>query len=410
VDEAHAARVPAPSQNSSPSLLHRALEDASSKIEHIILMTATPMQLHVAEYHGLLKILGLPKTWQKLKQFELGIMVQANEHTLMSLNEAKDVALMLSESATLVPTETQVELASNNEHLIQYANNLRKTWPDHVERFIRLNPASQLTVRNTRGSLEKFGYRFPERNFISPQLAEPLSMSEIRFSLDEYLSSAYGKFEELLASDTKPNGRGFVTSIYEQRFASSLWALRTSLERRRLKLESVFFNAPALEEFVDDDFLEEPEYEIELEVPASLSLTSVLRSSIQNEVNFITDLVNQIDVFDGGPIDGDPKLAEVKRLISESLASHKHVIIFSRYTDTLQALLEAVSNEDEFSNSSFGYYTGQDCWVQINGVRSITTKSQLQKALANKEIGLESGTARAEDWSYCSLGSKGCRS
>lgn len=61
VDEAHAARVPAPHQNSSPSLLFKALEDACTKIPHVILMTATPMQLHVSEYHGLLRLLGLPR-------------------------------------------------------------------------------------------------------------------------------------------------------------------------------------------------------------------------------------------------------------------------------------------------------------------------------------------------------------
>lgn len=387
VDEAHAARVPAPNQNSSPSLLHRALLDASNKIQHIILMTATPMQLHVSEYHGLLQILGLPKTWQKLSKFELGIMVQANEHTAMSLNDAKDLALLLSEAASLVPTEESSEESSSTEKLIQFANNLRKTWPENVERFIRLNPASQLTVRNTRGSLEKFGYKFPERNFISPQLTEPLSLSEIRFSLDEYLSSAYGKFEELLNSDKKPNGRGFVASIYEQRFASSLWALRSSLERRRLKLESIYFNSPSLVEFDDDDLLEETEEPIGSELPSSFSLTSLLKASIQNEINFITDIVNQIDAFDNGPINGDPKLAEVRRLILESLNQQKHAIVFSRYTDTLSAILEGVSKDPTFSHASFGYYTGQDCWVQINGFRSLITKSQLQKALANREIG-----------------------
>lgn len=387
VDEAHAARVPAPEQNSSPSLLYKALEDASSKIPHLILMTATPMQLHVAEYHGLLKILGLPKTWQKLKHFELALTVQAREHVTMTLNEGKDVALMLSESKALVPgleEANRERLSATN--IIPYANELRKTWVQRQEEFVQLNPATQLTVRNTRNSLEKFGYKFPDRNFLSPELAEPLALSEIRFALSEYLSSAYGKFEELVNSDSKVVSRGFVTSIYEQRFASSLWALRSSLNRRKMRLEAFYFNSLPSIEFDDDDLLEGEDDDREGNLPRDLVVTEILRSAIQNEINFIYDVLGQIDAIDAGPVLGDPKLREAKRIIAGNLAGGKRIIVFSRYTDTLEALLENISEDKVLENESFGFYTGQECWLQKVGLRTVSTKSQLQKALANGEI------------------------
>lgn len=387
VDEAHAARVPAPEQNSSPSLLYKALEDASSKIPHLILMTATPMQLHVAEYHGLLRILGLPKTWQKLKHFELALTVQAKDQAAMTLNEGKDVALMLSEAKALIPglEDSNLERLSAT-NIVPYANELRRNWPEQQEEFVRLNPATQLTVRNTRNSLEKFGYKFPDRNFLSPELAESLSLSEIRFALTEYLSSAYGKFEELINADSKSVSKGFVTSIYEQRFASSLWALRSSLNRRKLKLEALYFNSLPSIEFDDDDLLEDEDDNREVDLPSDVVITEILRSAIQNEINFIDDVLSQIDAIEAGPVLGDPKLREANRIIAGNVASGKRVIVFSRYTDTLEALLQNISDDKALNNESFGFYTGQECWLQKSGLRTISTKSQLQKALVNGDI------------------------
>jgi hypothetical protein len=387
VDEAHAARVPAPDQNSSPSLLFKALEDACTKIPHVILMTATPMQLHVSEYHGLLRLLGLPKTWQRLKHFELGLTVQAKEQVAMTLNEGKDVALMLSEAKALIPELISQEaqpIDANN--IVELANHLRKTWANQQEEFVRLNPATQLTVRNTRHSLEKFGYTFPERNFLSPELDEPLALSEIRFSLNEYLSSAYGKFEELLSPDLKPASKGFVTSIYEQRFASSLWALRSSLNRRRAKLEALYFNSAPSLEFDDDDFLEVGDDERDLDLPNNLAVSEMLKSAIQNEINYVDDVLMQIDAIKAGPVFGDPKLKEASRIIANNVANGKQIIVFSRYTDTLESLLQNISEETTLMDESFGFYSGQECWIQKSGLKGFSTKSQLQKSLANGEI------------------------
>jgi SNF2 family DNA or RNA helicase len=387
VDEAHAARVPAPEQNSSPSLLYKALQDACTKIPHVILMTATPMQLHVSEYHGLLRLLGLPKTWQRLKHFELALTVQAKEQVAMSLNEGKDVALMLFEAKALIPELiSQKPEGIDASNIVELANQLRRTWVDQQEEFVRLNPATQLTVRNTRQSLEKFGYTFPERNFLSPELNEPLSLSEIRFSLNEYLSSAYGKFEELLNSDLKAVSKGFVTSIYEQRFASSLWALTSSLSRRRAKLEALYSNSIPSFEFDDDDFLEDGDDEQDADYPENLALNGMLKSALQNEINYVDDVLSQIDSIKSGPILGDPKLKEANRIIANNVAFGKRIIVFSRYTDTLVALLQNISEDASLKDESFGFYSGQECWIQKSGLKGFSTKSQLQKALANGEI------------------------
>lgn len=387
VDEAHSARVPPPEQKASPSLLYQALEVAAEKIPHVILMTATPMQLHVAEYHGLLRLLGLPKTWQKLKNFELALKVQAKGVGSMTLNEAKDIAHLARDASMIAKgsaagSPVDFDLRSD----VQFANRMRKNWGEYSESFVQLNPATQLTVRNTRSSLEKFGYKFPGRNFTSPEIVQPLALLRIKTALDDYLRFAYGKLEEILTSEGAGFSKGFVVSIYEQRFASSLWSLKKSLDRRKEKLESIYLNTEPAPEFDDDDLFEDGNHGADSLISKPLVVTELVRSSIQNELNYLEDVLSEICSVEGGPILGDPKLSTAGRVIASKVNNGHRVIVFSRYTDTLDSLLEVVAADASLALNAFGFYSGRDCWVQRNGLKSTSTKHQLQQALAAGEI------------------------
>ncbi len=390
VDEAHAARVPAPESKSAPSRLFSALERASQLIPHLILMTATPMQLHVSEYHGLLRLLGLPNSWSRLRNFELALRLQADPDGHMSLNDGKILASMAKDAACLVQSPIQrnpgtfQSLKSKNP--VEAAVQIKREWPDSVQDFIRVNPASQLTVRNTRSSLERFGYKFPERRFMAPNIAMPTSIPAIKLALDSYLSTTYGKVEELISIDGKGISRGFVSSIYEQRFASSLWALRSSLTRRKEKLEALYFNRGDDIEFDDDDLMDVESEVVDWSRVENLKITDSLRSAIQNEVNYLEDIKNLLDAVDSGPIEGDQKLVAAKDVILSKASSSEKTIVFSRYTDTLNALVQTISNDRRFEGIPFGFYTGQDCWISDTSGKSNLSKSQLQTALARGRI------------------------
>ena len=72
LDEAHSARVSKDiSGSSKKTQIYSMLERVSGKIPHMILATATPMQKEAGEYHSLLKLLGLPKAWQKNPVYEV---------------------------------------------------------------------------------------------------------------------------------------------------------------------------------------------------------------------------------------------------------------------------------------------------------------------------------------------------
>lgn len=390
VDEAHAARLPPAESKSAPSRLFSALSKASEIIPHMILMTATPMQIHVAEYHGLLRILGLPETWKKLKNFELALKLQARPTDHMTLNEARTLALMAEEAAALVPDVNLGTLAdlprSNSDNLVQAATHIRRGWLEAVQDFVRLNPATQLTVRNTRSSLERFGYTFPERNFLEPEIEMPRAMSDIKFALDTYLSTAYGRVEELLTADGKGVSRGFVSSIYEQRFASSLWALHSSLQRRKDKLEALYFDRFTALEFDDDDLIDDDTDVNDWTRPAPVEISDRIKSAIQNEVNYLEDVLALINNVASGPIEGDAKLVAAKEIILKKALANQKTIVFSRYTDTLNALVQTIEQDKRFEAIPFGLYTGQECWIADNAVKSQLTKSQLQTALSNGRI------------------------
>lgn len=390
VDEAHAARVAPPESKTAPSRLFSALMRASEIIPHMILMTATPMQIHVSEYHGLLTILGLPETWRKLRNFELALAHQANPKQALTLNDAKTIALMAGEAIALTPNSDHGALKRipelNSENLVSGAAYIRRVWTDSVQDFIRLNPAGQLTVRNTRSSLERFGYKFPERKFLEPEIVMPRQMLEIKLSLDTYLSSAYGKVEELLSIDGKGVSRGFVTSIYEQRFASSLSSLQSSLVRRKEKLEALYFDRSMDFEFDDDDLLDDESEPTELIQAAPKAISETVKSAIQNEVNYIEDVLAQIDSIILGPIEGDSKLVSAKEIIKKRISANQRTIVFSRYTDTLNALIRTIESDERFEGVPFGLYTGKDCWISEGLSKHELSKSQLQSALANGRI------------------------
>src|SRR5690606_23058395 len=64
-DEAHHARRKSPgtAQEGGPNNLLRLLQELRPKCRSLLLLTATPMQVHPVELWDLLKLLGLPKRW-----------------------------------------------------------------------------------------------------------------------------------------------------------------------------------------------------------------------------------------------------------------------------------------------------------------------------------------------------------
>lgn len=95
VDEAHSARISEDlSGINKKTQMYKMLENVSMKIPHIILATATPMQKKAVEYHAMLKLLGLPKIWEKEENFMDSLRFIMSNH-INDLSDANKIVSLL---------------------------------------------------------------------------------------------------------------------------------------------------------------------------------------------------------------------------------------------------------------------------------------------------------------------------
>lgn len=393
VDEAHAARVPPVDAKATPTLLYEKLSAVSEKIPHLILMTATPMQIELSEYHGLLKLIGLPPSWSKLSNFELALESQGLGSGQFSLSEANTLKNLLLEA------ESQLEHNLKElQDLVEYSTlngpnktslHVRNNWETLKESFLTINPATNITIRSTKENLKNYGYTFPEREFTEVSMVFPKEIIAIRKHLNEYLTSAYGEFEKELSEKGKKKNVAFVRSVYEQRFASSLAALHQTLSRRHQKLENYLTeNTQSLGEFSDEDFeTEEDELAAVEQEDVKQNLREQVKAAIAFEKGYLVPLIRNLESF--RVVDfafRDPKLEKASKSLTSALGSGRTPLIFSRYRDTISSFLEVLRKQGILETTPYGVYTGKDCWVSIEGKSRDRTKAQIQTDLKDGSI------------------------
>ena len=232
--------------------------------------------------------------------------------------------------------------------------------------MVRAHPASVLTVRNSRRALEQLGYRFPTRIFYAPVLNVSVDVRDFYEAVDAYLQDAYG-LTEAAASTDRNLSLGFAKSTYYQRLASSFVAAERTLERRLMKLQAL------VEGTAEGLDLEELDDEGEAELPEiSLSRTKRQQEEIERtagiERMYVNDLLSQLRVI-GGPNMQDPKIVALTDQLASYLEQEDQVLVFSRYTDTIDACHAAflISRSDWFVGHAM--YTGGTSWVNVGDER-----------------------------------------
>jgi hypothetical protein len=242
-------------------------------------------------------------------------------------------------------------------------------------------------VRNTRGALEEIGYRFPEREWHAPIVEIPAEIAAFYARVDAYLRDAYGSVERALRPGRRTS-LAFAKSTYEQRLASSLAAARCSLARRLERVEAIARTGvvrPGPIGYDDDE--DEDDDDATDGLDRSVASWSAGRSERQreairyachHEATYLEELLASLDTLtEALP---DPKIAAVEDVVRAHL-DRDRVLVFSRYTDTIDAVVEAFGEwrPDEAPGSAL--YTGSDCWVEIDGRREGSTKDGVIAAL-----------------------------
>ena len=410
VDEAHAARVQIDDYgNNKSTMLWRMLDQIKDLVPHIVLMTATPMQIRPEEYHSLLKILGLPEPWDRFANYEKSLKIIAKVNPRPNLQDAADLASLVVSTFHSNEWFPKVLLPDESAHILKLSSiesslafERAKFVLDNYEGFrrilMKIHPANFLTCRNTKSGLEEFGYKFPVRKFTAPAVSMSDAHTRFEQHLESYLSNGYGRSEIAIRPDnTFPIG--FAKSTYYQRLVSSLVAAHKSLRRRQEKLELILTeithgNYEAINQYFnlladENDGFDEGYERLDgfaIENNKLLEVLEHVRYEIALEVQTLKDLVTELDSIGPDLADSDPKFREAINQLEEKVNSAP-VLVFSRYTDTLEGFLRFFEKSSLASRiDGYSLYTGGDVWINQNGVVTPATKSDVTEALEDGKI------------------------
>jgi SNF2 family DNA or RNA helicase len=272
LDEAHHARRRAAgaAKEGGPNALLALMRRLRDRTQGLVLLTATPMQVHPVEVYDLLNLLGLPPEWtqETFLRFFDEVLQESPSHEafdrLAAMFQAVEAAYgrvqveevrRLEENGSMLRAKRILSAlrdpASIPRRKLETAE--RKT----ALRLMRLHtPINRLVSRHTRELLRRYykagkittpiANRKVDDRFIDLSLEE----REIYEEVERYISTSYNQ-----ATVQEKNAVGFVMTIYRRRLASSFYALRKTLEAHLHAItnhEAVSSQAD-LEESIDED-------------------------------------------------------------------------------------------------------------------------------------------------------------
>jgi superfamily II DNA or RNA helicase len=345
LDEAHHARRRAAGspQEGGPNALLKLMRGLKTRTQGLVLLTATPMQVHPIEVWDLLDLLGLPPEWTEsafLDFFKevrqpspsadaldrMARLFQAVErHFGETSRDAIQGLTGLSRLRTSAVLRALRDEASIPRRRLETAERGAA-----VRVMLAHTPIRRLISRHTRELLRQYAAAGVLSTAIADRQVQDhfVNMSEAERSLyeavDEYISTTYDR-----AAKAERSAVGFVMTIYRRRLASSFAALRATLAKRRHEtLESTV----ALEEDApDDEALDEIPDIDELRALESQALAA-------EEQGEIDGLLRQI-----ATLPPDSKLARLVETLEElTRDGYGQIMVFTQYTDTMDFLRSAL--------------------------------------------------------------------
>lgn len=398
VDEAHSARISLDlSGKKKKTKMYKMLEAVCRKIPHLLLATATPMQKNSFEYHAMLKLLGLPKIWDNENNFLCSLKYIVSDY-ILDLSDAYKIAGMFNSTIKYMQPDTSF-LTSNEQEVLDNiillfkkgdkyntSQYIQKNWLLIKPIFIKLHPARLLTIRNTRSSLAAIGYKFPIRNLHEKSIDDSNSVKMFYQKLYRFLNNECFTIEQELYPDRRQNV-SFIKISYQQRMTSSLHSCKLSLNRRLAKIRNLrrffssklqgFDTAIVYDDFDDFDFDETFSLEFDFDNLSENINRNNLKKYIDVEELSLIQLIDNLSVIIEK--EGDKKIEESIKIALDHVKLGDAVLLFSRYTDTVDSLLEQFNSIN--SDINYAIYTGNQSVLNINGNTIRCSKEQIKSAL-----------------------------
>jgi superfamily II DNA or RNA helicase len=361
LDEAHHARTRRENNSSGgerlrPNTLMQLMQQLRQRTNGLLLLTATPMQVSELEVWDLLALLGMPPEWtedaferffawvekENPDEATLAYLAGLWRSSVSAFGEAPGNAL--PEDLRRSPLRKRKALRALNDtdplsrrnlsvEIRQASLALAKRWTP-VQGLISRHSRNLLRAYKQQGSMDlAIGTRHVDDRFLESSPQE----RALYDAVEDFISTQYAQ-----ASGQKKSAVGFVMTIYRRRLASSVAALVSTLEKRLAGQQQQLEEDAAAAE--DEDISGEQTFDLE-------GMQSAFQeASLQGERDAIGVLLDQARPLVGR----DSKGAEFLKAIAELQAQgYKQVIVFSQYTDTVDALKELLIGAGHTSLMAF---------------------------------------------------------
>lgn len=345
VDEAHHARVSRNGRKSEPNMLMRLLRELRSRTRGLVLLTATPLQTNGLELYDLLSLLGLPDEWtadeferyfEALREpnmptaaFEGCVaLFQATERSYGLLSEGRAAAMGAGgRNAPLSRVVVKTVLSA-----LRGGSSIKRRRLNPAERAAAIRilkgwtPITAMVSRHTRALLRRYkaegkldvriASRIVRDRFIEMAAAE----RDLYEATEKLITNAYAN-----ADEKKRAAVGFILTIYRKRLSSSFAALSCSLRGRLERSRAA-----------EDDILTLEDEGQEVDVDETSDLDQEAQQLL--EAAEIEQLLVAI-----GKLPPDTKAkALVDELSKLASAGYQQTMVFTGYTDTMDALRDYV--------------------------------------------------------------------
>ena len=377
VDEAHRARFSevANANRRRPNGFLTLLRQLAQHTERLLLLTATPMQLHEAELHALLELLE-PTGWnaEDFRHFYDAERPQTPE----------DWRLMAERYRPLSPDQQAAD-----ERLIHHRNRTYvdgQLTPEVMDRTVRLmrerSPAKRRMSRHTRETLRQYAREgriqatIPERRVHPVGIQMNAAERRLYDDIDALVNDVYAG-----APGVNSTALGFVMTTYRKRLGSSPRAFAQTC-RNHLQREQA--SATAWREIAQLDADEQEDFSDDQLPDAVLTPKAVVRL--------------EQAAHDAGLLERrDTKLRQLQESLTELDADgHRKIIIFTQFRDTMLYLAERLAQRGHLNITCI---SGQDEQTQgdrgqrIKALRDATAGLLICTETASESLNLQFCTA-----------------
>ena len=384
VDEAHhARRKDFLADAYRPNRLLQLLNQLKGRTQGLLLMTATPMQVHPVEVWDLLSLLGVGgrwgASWHNFLRFFRQLRAPSEDGDtdwdfvfgMMRdfLDAGGEIDPLFAEQAQrqlgLVDWSQLQEMPHGKGRAAKMQRLSSQARAMAIEMARRHTPLSRYVFRSTRSLLREYARRgvlkatVPRRR---PEMAWiPMTAEEEKLyrRIEEYISGFYQKYE------AERKGLGFVMTVYRRRLTSSFYAVRRSLERRLAFLRGEG-DPQTLAGFDEDDLEQE-----DLTLDISEELEEEKRDRFQDEIEYVEDFLAELR----GIGENDTKVGRLLADLDTIFKQRDTVIVFTQYADTMDFLRDQLR---QAYGSQVACYSGRggEFW---NGIAwTSTTKEQIK--------------------------------